>query len=76
MSGTAAEPGVRSVMLSPDLAGIAQARRFVADVATEAGFAEARVFDITLVCSEAAANAIEHAPFKGRSGGQDPSLPG
>jgi PAS domain S-box-containing protein len=54
------------MMLSPDLAEIAQARRFVGDVATEAGFAEARVFDITLVCSEAAANAIEHAPFKGQ----------
>ena len=31
----------------------------------EAGFPEPRVFDMTLVTSEAAANAVEHAPVKG-----------
>lgn len=33
---------------------------------TEAGFPDERVFDILVVCSEAAANAIEHAPVKGQ----------
>ena len=35
-------------------------------MAREAGFSEERVFDILVVSSEAIANAIEHAPQKGR----------
>ncbi len=58
-------PVTRSLTLSPDLTEVVRARRFVAEVATEAGFPESRVFDITLVSSEAAANAVEHAPVKG-----------
>ena len=56
----------RSLVLSPDLAELSRARRFVAEIAADAGFGEARSFDITLLTSEAAANAIEHAPVKGR----------
>jgi len=56
----------RSLVLSPDLAELSRARRFVAEIAAEAGFGEARSFDITLLTSEAAANAIEHAPVKGQ----------
>jgi anti-sigma regulatory factor (Ser/Thr protein kinase) len=56
----------RSLVLSPDLAELSRARLFVAEAAAEAGFGEARSFDITLLASEAAANAIEHAPVKGR----------
>ena len=37
----------------------------LADVASQAGFPEDRVFDITVACSEAIANAIEHSPVKG-----------
>jgi PAS domain S-box-containing protein len=55
----------RSIALSPDLAELARARSFVAEIAAEAGFAESRSFDIVLLASEAAANAIEHAPVKG-----------
>ena len=55
----------RSLVLSPDFAELSRARRFVAEVAADAGFGEARSFDITLLASEAAANAIEHAPVKG-----------
>jgi anti-sigma regulatory factor (Ser/Thr protein kinase) len=58
-------PAPRSIVLSPDFAELARAREFVAEVAREAGFADPRVFDIVLVCSEAAANAIEHTPVKG-----------
>ena len=58
-------PGTWSIVLSPDLAEITRARQFVGGVATGAGFGEARVYDITLLASEAAANAIEHAPVKG-----------
>jgi PAS domain S-box-containing protein len=35
------------------------------EVATEIGFPEERVFDITVASSEAIANAIEHSPVKG-----------
>jgi PAS domain S-box-containing protein len=59
-------PVPRSLILSPDFAELSRARDFVAGVAREAGFSDERVFDIVLVCSEAAANAIEHAPVKGK----------
>jgi serine phosphatase RsbU (regulator of sigma subunit)/anti-sigma regulatory factor (Ser/Thr protein kinase) len=58
-------PVVRLLALAPDLDELARARRFVSDAATQAGFADSRVFDIMVACSEAAANAIEHAPVKG-----------
>jgi PAS domain S-box-containing protein len=58
-------PGSQTIVLLPDLAELARARRFVCDVARNAGFGDARVYDITLLASEAAANAIEHAPVKG-----------
>ena len=57
-----------SIVLGPDLAEVASARRFVAGIATEAGFSDSRVFDITVASSEAIANAIEHAPIKGHVG--------
>jgi PAS domain S-box-containing protein len=52
--------------LPPDLAEAGRAREFVGRVATEAGFAEQRTFEIQVSCSEAVANAIEHAPVKGQ----------
>ena len=58
------EPAVRLLNLPPDLATLAEGRGFVAQVAQEAGFADDRVFDIALACSEAIANAIEHGPIK------------
>ena len=65
MTESVRAPIIRSLTLSPDLTEVVRARRFVAEVATEAGFPEPRVFDMTLVASEAAANAVEHAPVKG-----------
>ncbi len=53
-----------SLKIPPDLAQVASARQFVANVAIGAGFPEERVFDITVACSEAMANAIEHSPVK------------
>jgi PAS domain S-box-containing protein len=55
----------RSLTIPPDLGEVAEARRFVSRVAAEAGFPEERVFDITVACSEAVANAIEHSPVRG-----------
>ena len=62
----ALEPFTYSIVLTPDLAQVVNARRFLTVIAAEAGFSEGRVFDICVACSEAAANAIEHAPIKGR----------
>jgi PAS domain-containing protein len=59
------KPLSRSLLLGPELVELARARQFVADFAGQAGFPDARVFDITVAVSEAAANAIEHAPVKG-----------
>ncbi|MGI5940074.1 MAG: SpoIIE family protein phosphatase [Thermoleophilia bacterium] len=61
---TPVKPIVRSLTLSPDMAGLAPARQLVIEVATEAGFSPERVFDISVVSSEATANAIEHACVK------------
>ncbi len=66
MDGRGRQAAVYALVLEPDLAQVAKARTFVAGVAAEGGFDEARIFDITVACSEAAANAIEHAPVKGR----------
>ena len=66
MSERVQEPAIRSVVLWPDLEQLAEARHFVAGVATDAGFSPERVFDITVACSEAVANAIEHVPVKGQ----------
>jgi len=59
------EPGVRRLLLDAALAEVGRGRRFLEDVAAEAGFAHDKVFDITLACSEGIANAIEHAPPRG-----------
>ena len=59
-------PVVRSIVLAPDLAELRRARGFVSEVAIGAGFTEPRLYDIVLLASEAAANAIEHAPVKDR----------
>jgi PAS domain S-box-containing protein len=59
-------PIARTLVLAPDLAELSRARKFAADTAAEVGFGEERSFDIVLLASEAAANAIEHAPVKGR----------
>ncbi len=66
MAERATFPDVRSLILQPDLAELSRARHFVTSIAENAGFAELRVFDIALLTSEAAANAIEHAPVKGQ----------
>lgn len=57
-------PVVHSVTISPDLENLALGRCFVTQAAKEAGFDEARVFDVSVASSEAMANAIEHAPVK------------
>lgn len=66
MTVSSDRPLTSTIELAPDLAELAGARKFLGTVACEAGFPEPRVFDITLVCSEAIANAIEHAPIKDR----------
>jgi serine/threonine-protein kinase RsbW len=58
--------GVCSLVLEPDLVNLARGREFVGKAAREAGFSEDRVFDITVASSEAVANAIEHAPARGK----------
>jgi serine phosphatase RsbU (regulator of sigma subunit)/anti-sigma regulatory factor (Ser/Thr protein kinase) len=63
---TVRTPVVRSIVLAPDLAELRRVRGFVSEVAVEAGFTETRLYDIVLLTSEAAANAIEHAPVKDR----------
>ena len=55
----------RALILEPDLKEVARVRHMLRSLAEEAGFADERVFDITVACSEATANAIEHAPVKG-----------
>jgi serine/threonine-protein kinase RsbW len=57
-------PTVRSLNLHSDLANLAKGRHFVAEVAQEAGFSDDRTFDISVACSEAIANEIEHASVK------------
>lgn len=57
---------VRVLALAPELAQAARGREFVAEAAREAGFSDERVFDIMVACSEAIANAIEHASAKGQ----------
>jgi len=59
-------PVTRSIVLSPDLGEVVRARHLVRDVAAAAGFPEPRIFDICVVSSEAAANAIEHSPVRGQ----------
>ncbi len=59
------EPFTCSIVLTPDLDQVVCARRFLTEIAADAGFSESRVFDMNVACSEAAANAIEHAPIKG-----------
>jgi len=59
------EPEIRSITLSPQLSEVARGRGLASEVATEIGFPEERVFDITVASSEAIANAIEHSPVKG-----------
>lgn len=54
-------PRLRSLGLAPELVRLADARKFVAEVAYEAGFPDSRVFDIMVACSEGMANAVEHA---------------
>lgn len=44
---------------------LARVRRFVEDVAIEAGLAAERVFDLKVAVSEACANAMEHAGCEG-----------
>lgn len=66
MTERAKEPTASSILLAPDLAEVVRARRLLAEIAAAAGFGDERIFDITVACSEAAANAIEHAPVKGQ----------
>lgn len=66
MTETSAGPNIQSIELTPDLGELARARAFVTQVAIEGGFSSGRQFDIALVSSEAAANAIEHAAVKDR----------
>lgn len=53
---------IHSLTLTSDLANLPRARDFVRQAAEEGGFSDERLFDITVACSEATANAIEHSP--------------
>ena len=64
MSQAPRQPVTRSLSLAPDLAEVARGQQFLSQLALEAGFAEDRVFDITVACSRPIANAIEHSPVK------------
>lgn len=64
MPAAGSEPVIRSLTLAPHLSEVSRGRALIAEVAAQAGFPEERVFDITVACSEAMANAIEHAPVK------------
>ncbi len=65
MTGLSAPAACRTIVLLPDLAEVAVARRLLSETIADAGFSEERAFDIAVACSEAIANAIEHAPVKG-----------
>ena len=47
--------------LAADLSELSKARRFMEEVGRATGLSDARVFDLQVAVSEAAANAIEHA---------------
>ena len=64
--GAALGSDAYSLVLTPELAQVVNARHFLSKIAAQAGFSENRVFDIKVACSEATANAIEHAPVKDR----------
>ena len=49
------------LMFPPSLGELSRARSFAADLAGKAGFGARRTFDVTVVVSEACANAIEHS---------------
>jgi PAS domain S-box-containing protein len=55
---------VQAFSLIADPTSLAGGRELIGESAREAGFPEDRVFDIRVACSEAMANAIEHAPVK------------
>lgn len=52
---------VRAMRVRADAAQLAEIRRFVEEVATEAAVDLERVFDLKVAVSEACANAVEHA---------------
>ena len=60
----ASHPIVQAFSLIAQPASLAVGRELIGESAREAGFSEERVFDIRVACSEAIANAIEHAPVK------------
>lgn len=60
-------PVVRHLLLQPDLTEVGRARQFLRDVAWSCGLSADRVFDVTVACSEALANAIEHDVSRSRS---------
>ena len=57
------EPIRNSLTLRVDLSEVSRARRLVSQLASEAGFAGERCYDIQVASSEATANAIEHSPL-------------
>lgn len=67
MVDVAKRPPIPSLVLTPDLAELFRARQFATELGADAGFGEARSFDIALLTSETAANAIECSPVKGRA---------
>ena len=53
------------ISLKSDPRNLAEARKFVEDIATKLGFNEEQVFDIKVAIGEAVSNAIEHGSPKG-----------
>jgi serine/threonine-protein kinase RsbW len=56
----AEKPVVRQLTLQPHLSEVGRARRLLRDIGECGGLSKDRVFDVTVACSEALANAIEH----------------
>jgi PAS domain S-box-containing protein len=67
MKPRAEKPAVRQVTLQPHLAEVARARQFLREIAETSGLPQERVFDVTVACSEALANAVEHSASKGQT---------
>jgi anti-sigma regulatory factor (Ser/Thr protein kinase) len=58
---------VRQLTLHPELSEVGRARQFLREIGECTGLPRERVFDVTVACSEALANAIEHSESKGQT---------
>jgi PAS domain S-box-containing protein len=63
----AEKPAVRQITLQPDLSEVGRAREFLREIGEALELPPSRLFDMTVACSEALANAIEHSVSKGQA---------